>query len=62
MKYLVRDQFVIKQGREFFHGGDVIELSDEEAQNWLHAIEPAEKPAAPAPKKAKAAAEAEGDK
>lgn len=51
MKYKVRDQFVIKQGRDFFHGGDVVEMDDAEAANWAHAIEPAEKPAA---KKAKA--------
>lgn len=60
MKYKVRDQFTIKQGRDFFHGGDIIELDDEGAANWAHAIEPAEKPAG---KKAKAeAVEAEGDK
>jgi hypothetical protein len=46
MKYKVRDQFTIKQGRDFFHGGDVIELDDAEAENWAHAIEAAEKPAA----------------
>lgn len=44
MKYKVRDQFTIKQGREFFTGGDVIELTDAEAANWAHAIEAAEKP------------------
>lgn len=57
MKYKVRDQFTIKQGREFFTGGDVIELSDEEAANWAHAIEAAEKPASKKPAKAEAAAE-----
>lgn len=46
MKYKVRDQFTIKQGREFFTGGDIIELDDEGAANWAHAIEAAEKPAA----------------
>lgn len=44
MKYKVRDQFTIKQGRDFFTGGDVVELSDEEAANWAHAIEAAEAP------------------
>lgn len=55
MKYKVRDQFVIKQGREVFTGGDIIELDDEGAANWAHAIEAAEKPAAK--KAAKPAAE-----
>lgn len=46
MKYKVRDQFTIKQGRDYFSGGDVVELTDDEAQGWAHAIEPvtAEKP------------------
>lgn len=44
MKYKVRDQFTIKQGREFFTGGDVVELNDAEAADWAHAIEPAEAP------------------
>lgn len=46
MKYKVRDQFTIKQGRDFFVAGDVIELTDDEAANWAFAIEAAEKPAA----------------
>lgn len=54
MKYKVRDQFVIRKGREAFGGGDVVELTDAEAADWAHAIEVAEKPAA---KKAKIAAE-----
>lgn len=59
MKYKVRDQFVIKQGREAFKGGDVVELSDDEAANWAHAIEAAEKPAAK--KAAKPAPEADAE-
>ena len=61
MKYVVRDQFVIKMGREVYEGGDVIELTDEEAENHAHQIELADpKAAAKAAKaEAKAAAEAE---
>ena len=47
MKYKVRDQFTIKQGREFFTGGDVLELSDDEARSLDEKASPAA--AAPPP-------------
>lgn len=52
MKYKVRDQFVLKIGKDVFKGGDVVELNDQQAEDFANIIEPAEKPAAP--RKAKA--------
>ena len=38
-KYKVRDDYVVKKGKEEFHGGDIVELTDEEAQDCILRIE-----------------------
>lgn len=53
MKYVVRDSFFLKKGREVFKGGDVVELDDDEVASWANIIEPAEKPAEKPARKAK---------
>lgn len=57
MKFKVRDDYVVKLGREVFRGGDVVELDDEQAANFANIIEPAEAPKKAAKKAPEAAAE-----
>lgn len=56
MKYKVRDNYVVHLGADFYRGGEVVELDDQQAAGYANIIEPAE-PEKPA--KAKAAAKAE---
>lgn len=58
MKFIVRDQFAVKIGKDVFEGGEIVDLDDEQAEAYANAIEPAEKPKAAA-KAAKAEAAAE---
>lgn len=56
MKYKVRDNYVVHLGADFYRGGEVVELDNQQAAGYANIIEPAE-PEKPA--KAKAAAKAE---
>lgn len=42
MKYKVRDHYVVKVGRDFYKGGEVVELTNEQAEAYANIIEPAE--------------------
>jgi len=44
MKFIVRDQFAVKIGKDVFHSGDVVDLDEDQAEAYANAIEPAEKP------------------
>ena len=57
MKYKVRDDYVVRIGRDVFKGGEVVELTDQQAQDYANIIEPAEKPA----RRAKAAEQADAE-
>lgn len=57
MKYKVRDDYVVKVGRDVFKGGDVVELDDQQAEDYANIIEPAEAPKRAAKKAAEQAAE-----
>lgn len=48
MKFKVRDDYVVKLGRDVFKGGDMVELTEQQAADFANIIElaePAEKPA-----------------
>jgi colicin import membrane protein len=63
MKYKVRDEFALRLGKDVFHGGEVVELTDEQAADYANIIEladpKAQAKAAKAEAEAKAKAEAE---
>lgn len=42
MKYKVRDNFVVKVGRDVFKGGEVVELNEQQAADYANIIELAE--------------------
>jgi len=42
MKFKVRDDYVVKLGREVFKGGDVVELDEQQAADYANIIELAE--------------------
>lgn len=52
MKYIVRDNYAVRLGKDVYHGGEVVELTEQQAADYANIIEPVvEKPA----RKAKAA-------
>ena len=56
MKYKVRDAYAVKVGKEVFQGGEVVELTEQQAADYANIIEPVEAPKR-APKKAAEQAE-----
>ena len=42
MKFKVRDDYVVKLGRDVFKGGEVVELDEQQAADFANIIEPAE--------------------
>ena len=57
MKYKVRDDYVVKLGKDFYHGGEEVELDDQQAEDYANIIELAEKPKAAPKAKTEATAE-----
>lgn len=53
MKFKVRDDYVVRLGRDVFKGGEVVELNEQQAADYANIIEPAEAAEKPA-RKAKA--------
>lgn len=54
MKFKVRDDYVVKLGRDVFKGGEVVELNEQQAADYANIIEPAETVAEKPARKAKA--------
>lgn len=61
MKYVVRDDFTVKLGKDIYHGGDVVDLTDEQAQDHILKIELADPKAQAKAAKAEAEAKAKAD-